>query len=301
MKIKEIHSSDLTASCPKFVELRLKGLTRPAATTALYRGLVAGEAMRLLHERHIHGGAEPALFSLLVSEACALVDATLAAECRTKTPSVEAHMSEIAAEVAECCEHYWRRLQPKMAKWELLGCEVPVLWKYAPRLPEFASHIDLLMRDDAGRLVVLDWKWRADAPTYHYLARNMQLACYYACCMEGRFLLNDGLTTEWRGFGEEPRIVWLQLPAVLPFGRKTKCEDDRGMEVEFSKGDDRPVRMAWREVEYMPHGQAIEQIRGELMQRAKMFKNGIFPKNPDPIGCTLCEAESFCQRFDTII
>jgi hypothetical protein len=301
MRLKEIHSSDLTASCPKFVELRLKGMTRPAATTALYRGLVAGESMRLLHERHIHGGTEPALYSMLVSEAAAIVDATLAAEGRLKTPAVEASMSDVVTDVASACEKYWMKLQPRMSKWTLLGCEVPVRWKYAPRYPEFASHIDCLLRDENGGLVVIDWKWKAESPTYQYLARNMQMACYYACCFEGRFLLNDGLSTEWVSLCEEPRMVWLQLPALLPFGRKTRCEDDKGMEVEFSRGDDRPIRMAWKEIEYGHLPSTVDDIRAALMQRARMFKNDIFPQNPDPVGCTICEAESFCKRFDTIV
>jgi hypothetical protein len=58
--------------------------------------------------------------------------------------------------------------------------------------------------------------------------------------------------------------------------------------------------MTWREIEYSRHT-AVEDIRAELMMRARMIQRDVFPKNPDPIGCSLCEAESFCTRFDTVL
>lgn len=300
MKLKEIHSSDLTASCMKYVQLRFAGKTRPAATTALFRGLVSGEAMRLLHERHLHGKQEPDLYSALVQESCDLVRKTLASEGRAITEAVEKNMSEILSDIGEVAENYRKRFAAKFERWTLLGCEVPVRWKFAPRMPEFASHIDCLLRDEHGQLVVLDWKYRDQSPTYHYLSRNMQFACYYASCLEGRFLLNDGLTTEWTHIGEESRCVWVHLPNLFPFGRATVCENDRGMETQYKKGDERPIRMTWREIEYSRHT-AVEDIRAELMMRARMIQRDVFPKNPDPIGCSLCEAESFCTRFDTVL
>lgn len=300
MRLKEIHSSDITASCPRYVQLRLKGQVRPAATTALFRGLMAGEAMRILHERHLHGKDEPPLYSAVVQEACDMVRATLVKEGRMLTDAVERNMSEILSDVGEVTENYRRRFAAKFEKWTLLGCEVPVRWKFASRMPEFASHIDCLMRDEHGALVVIDWKYRDQSPTYHYLSRNMQFACYYASCLEGRFLLNDGLSMEWTRFGEEARCVWLHLNNLFPFGRATTCENDRGMETQYKKGDERPIRMTWREIEYAPTT-SIEDIRSELMSRARMFQRDVFPMNPDPVGCSLCEAESFCKRFDTII
>lgn len=300
MKIKEIHSSDLTASCMRFVQLRLQGKVHPIATGALFRGLVAGEALRYLHERHLHGKSEePAMFTPIVSEAIDSVRKTLAEEGRKTSEAVDASMSETISDIGMFCENYYRKFRDRFSRWALLGCEVPVRWKFAPRMPEFASHIDLLLRDDHGRLVFVDWKLRETAPTWHYLSRNMQFGCYFGCCLEGRFLLNDGLTTEWKHIGEEARGVWLHVNHLAPFGRKTTCEDDNGNQREFAKGDDRPVRMSWREIEYS-HG-AIENIRAELMMRIRMMRKDQFPTNPDPIGCSLCEAESFCTRFDMLL
>lgn len=302
MKIKEIHSSDLTASCMRYVQLRLQNRTKPIAATALVRGMIAGEAVRLLHEKHgIHDerASEPALFAPIVNEAASIVRRTLVEEGRVLSDAAEAGMSEIVSEVGEVADAYWRRLRPKFVGTTLYGCEVPVRWKYAPRMPEFASHVDLLYRDREGRLTFVDWKFRQDAPTYHYLLRNMQFGCYHAACLEGKFLINDGLSEEWKGFGEVSQGVWLHLPHLLPFGRKTRCEDDRGYETEFNKGDDRPIRMAWRLVEYAPT--AVEDVRSELLMRVKMMKRDVFPTNPDPVGCSLCDAESFCKRFDSVV
>jgi hypothetical protein len=301
VKIKEIHSSDLTASCMKFVQLRLQGKVRPAAPTAMFRGLVAGEALRYLHERVLHNGSEePALYTPLVNEAIATVKKTLAEEGRAITEAVEANMSEIVSDIGMFMENYYRKFHARFAASQFLGCEVPVRWKFAPRMPEFASHIDLLIRDASGRIVFIDWKLRENAPTYAYLSRNLQFAAYYGCCLEGKLLLSDGLSSEWKSLGEESVGVWLHVNHLAPFGKKTKCEDDRGMEREFAKGDDRPTRMAWREVEYAHHT-AIEMIRGQLMERVRLLQRDIFPSNPDPVSCTLCEAESFCPRFDTVI
>jgi hypothetical protein len=301
VKIKEIHSSDLTAGCMRYVQLRLQGKVKPVATGALFRGLVAGEALRYLHERVLHdaSASDPALFTPFVTEAIDSVRKTLKDEGRQISEATEASMSDTASDIAMFCENYHRKLKARFARCQFLGCEVPVRWKFAPRMPEFASHIDLLLRDEAGRLVFLDWKLRETAPTWHYLSRNMQFGCYFGCCLEGKFLLNDGLSTEWKHIGEESRGVWLHVNHLAPFGRKTTCEDDRGIEREFVKGDDRPMRMAWREVEYSPG--AVENIRAELMMRVKMMKKDQFPTNPDPVGCSLCEAESFCTRFDMLL
>lgn len=256
--------------------------------------------MRILHEQYLHGQQQVALFAPVVVEASSIVKKTLESEGRVLTPAVEQSMGETIEDIVSICTDYVERLGPKFEKWTLLGCEIPVRWKYAQRFPEFASHIDAMFRDERGNLVIIDWKLRDTAPTYAYLSRNMQLACYYACALEGKFLLSDGLSSEWKSFGEESRCVWVHLNHLQKFGRKTKCEDDRGMEREFSKGECRPIRMTWREVEYA-NTTAVEDIRSELILKARMIKNDTFPTNPDPIGCSLCEAESFCTRFDTVI
>lgn len=301
-RAKEIHSSELTSDCMKRVELRLQGKSVPIAQTAMFKGLVAGETMRIIHEKagiHDTGAEAPALYTPIVAEAIDIVRKQLADEGRQMSDAVEKSMSEIISEIGEIADSYWTRLRPKFAGSTLLGCEVPVRWSYAPRLPQFASHIDLLYRNQHGNLVFCDWKLRDVSPTYHYLSRNMQFAAYHGALLEGSVMLTDGLSSEWKRLAEPSVGVWIHLGALMPFGRKTRCEDDRGMEREFAKGDPRPVRMSWKEIEYDRN--AIERIRSEIMCRAKMIRGKVFPMNPDPQGCMLCECESFCQRFDMVV
>ena len=300
MKIKELHSSELTAPCMRYVQLRLLKKNRPVATTALFKGLVAGEAARIIHERHLHGNGEaPALYTPIVAGAISSVRKTLDEEGRVLSDATERSIPEFTEEIAKIMENYVRLFGDRFNRCTLLGCEVPVRWKWKARCPEFASHIDLLMLDPWGNLVFVDWKLREQSPTHQYLARNMQFACYWATLKEGKVMLSDGLTSSWRSMGANARGVWFHLNHVMPFGRKTVVEDDKGMEREFQRGDDRPLRMAWREIEYPDV--SVDQVRQELAMRAKMFKSDLFPANPDPVSCAICESEQFCTRYDTLI
>lgn len=300
MKIKEIHSSDLTASCMKYVQLRLLKRNKPVATTALFRGLVAGEAARIIHERHLHGNGEiPTLYTPIVAEAVSLVRKTLDEEGRVLSDAAERDIPETITDIGNLMENYVRRFGDRFNKCRLLGCEVPVRWKWMQRQPEFASHIDLLLVDPWDNVVFVDWKLREQSPTHQYLSRNMQFACYWAALKEGKVMLSDGLTSAWKTMGVNARGVWFHLNHVMPFGRKTVVEDDKGMEREFQKGDDRPMRMAWREIEYPDV--SVSQIKADLVMRSKMFKADMFPANPDPVSCSICESEQFCSRYDTLI
>jgi|688.fasta_scaffold17070_5 hypothetical protein len=300
MRLKEIHSSDLTASCQRYVQLRFQKKTRPVATTALFRGLVAGEAARLVHERHLHGNGEPpALYTPLATEAVSIVRKTLDSEGRQLSETVERDIQEITTDMASLMENYVRRFGDRFNRCKLLGCEVPVRWKWEKRMPEFASHIDLLLTDPWGRIVFVDWKLRDTSPTHQYLARNMQFACYWAALMRGEVMLSDGLTTAWQSVKSNALGVWFHLGHVMPFGRKTTVEDDKGMTREFQKGEDRPLRMAWREIEYPDT--SVDAVVADLRTRARMIQRDVFPANPDPTGCAICEAEQFCARYDTVL
>ena len=74
------------------------------------------------------------------------------------------------------------------------------------------------------------------------------------------------------------------------------AKDNTGQEREFSRGDKRPIRTILRGVEY--DANQIKHMEAELELRSKMIEQDFFPLNPDPVGCMICEAESFCRRFD---
>ena len=57
--------------------------------------------------------------------------------------------------------------------------------------------------------------------------------------------------------------------------------------MNFAKGDLRPTRQVVRKVEYVP-AQA-DTLKEELRTRVRMVRAGVWPMNPDPVGCGLCQ------------
>tara|TARA_R100000458_G_scaffold39271_1_gene36772 strand:+ start:3200 stop:3979 length:780 start_codon:yes stop_codon:yes gene_type:complete len=221
---------------------------------------------------------------------------------REMTDSVVKNMGNILKEVEAVAGQYSTLLREKFERTDLIGCEVPCKMKIGDI--EFASHTDLMVRDSGNafgfgkdRLLIFDWKWRQDVPTKAYLARNLQFATYWLMANQGTFLVE-----EWAGYcpienAEDAKLVWIHLPYLKPFGRKTVVKDDDGTEREFLKGDTRPISSVLRHANYLPEHK--EEITQAIVNRVEMYKSGFFPANPEPAKCHLCEAESFCYRFDT--
>lgn len=304
MRLDEIHSSELTADCLRKVQHRLKGEVEGKATTALYRGLVAGRACELLHEM----GFDQDPSSITVA-AAADTQKQLAEENRMLSEAVEENRQDILAEVTNVVHLYRDRFGQAFERCTLIGTEVPARYTLSedglllhPQA-EFASHLDLVVRDNENvfgygkdRIIVFDWKWRQDQPSHQYLARNMQFALYYMMVKHGRLKCGpDGF--EWVDFGEPPVLVWFHLPSLKPYSRRVTAFNDQGEEQEFVKGDLRPTRSVLYRVNYDENQE--QAINDELLLRSKMIENDVFPLNPDPVSCRICEAEAFCTRFDT--
>ena len=303
MRLDEIHSSELTSHCLRQVYHRLNSEVQGVATTALYRGLVAGRACELLHQQGFH--SDP---SEIVVSAASDVQKTLAEENRMLSEAVENNRLDILAEVTNIVNLYVERFGPKFERCHLIGTEVPARLSIGegevdPQTMYFASHLDLVIRDKENvfgyghdRIIVFDWKWREDQPSHQYLARYMQFALYYLMVKNGSLKCGpEGF--EWISFEEAPVLVWFHLPSLKPYARRTTAFNDAGEEQEFVKGDFRPLRSILHRVEY----DANQDIRiiEELRMRATMIENDVFPLNPDPVSCRICEAEAFCTRFDT--
>ena len=296
MRVEEIHSSDLTADCLRKVYHRFKGEVEGKATTALYRGLVAGRACELLHEM----GFDQDPSSITVA-AAADTQKQLAEENRDLSEAVENGRQDILAEVTNIVHLYRDRFAQKFGRCTLIGTEVPVRWSLDGL--EFASHLDLMVRDTdnvfgygKGRLIVFDWKWRQDQPSHQYLARYMQFALYYMMVKHGSVKCGPDLLP-WMDFGEPPVLVWLHLPSLKPYTRRVTAFNDQGEEQEFVRGDHRPNRSVLYKVEYDENQEA--RICDELKMRAMMLEKDVFPLNPSPVSCRICDAEAFCTRFDT--
>lgn len=296
MRLDEIHSSELTSHCLRQVYHRLNSEVQGVATTALYRGLVAGRACELLHQQGFH--SDP---SEIVVCAASDVQKTLAEENRMLSEAVESNRLDILAEVTNIINLYVERFAQRFERCHLIGTEVPA--RYSLDGIEFASHLDLVVRDKENvfgygkdRIIVFDWKWREDQPSHMYLARYMQFALYYLMVKKGTLKCGpEGF--EWIGFDEAPVLVWFHLPSLKPYARRTTAFNDAGEEQEFVRGDHRPLRSILHRVEY--DANQDHRIEEELRMRAMMIENDVFPLNPDPVSCRICDAEAFCTRFDT--
>jgi len=300
LPVSELHTTDLTDSCPQRVLLRWEGKLLPHAPTALVRGMVAGSACRYMHESMKWDNPDAIEYAMDYAWDQTLKD--LEEDQRILTEAVERSQDTITQEVQKVLEQYVERLGPKFEKTELLGCETPCVMELGG--VKFASHTDLIVRDSGnafgygkGRVIVFDWKWRQESPSKAYLARNLQFATYWLMARQGRFLFDD-----WTGYipipdAQNAQLVWLHLPAFKPYAKKTVTFDDKSEQQEYKKGDVRPLRAILRTTHYTDNDtQHIEQA---LLKRVMMYKDGYFPAIPEPTKCALCEAESFCPRFDT--
>lgn len=287
----DIHTTQLTDSCDKRVELTLAGRRFGETTTALYRGQLWHEAAALAHTA---GRWDRSGVTNAVLDAHIVVERKAKAENRPFSAAVEKGRNAVMAEVERLLLAYAERVAPRVSK--LIGVELPVrLTLDVDGEPaEFASHLDLLFRDERGRLHLDDWKTGADSPSWQYLNRNIQLGLYWLALRHGTVLV-DG---DWLSFGEWPVVSWIHVNDLAVYGRKTTIVNhETGEEETFEKGQARPLDRIVRTVPFDPAGEAalVEQLR----LRVRMRRLGLYPMNPDPTGCMLCECHHWCPSWTT--
>lgn len=292
----DIHTSDLTSACTHQVYLRHMNRYHPHAPTALFRGVMSGLVLEKIHASDYSEGKVGDLVELCYEETAK----NLEEEGRERTESVIENKPVICEEVAAMAERYIARLMPLFEQCELIGTEVPCRLTLGD--VNFASHMDLLVRDTSdvfgygrGRILCIDWKFRKEAPTRAYLARNQQFTLYWLMIMHGS-VMSFPAVDGWVEYNENCQMVWCHLPYLKPFGRKTVQKDDRDQEIEYKKGDERPVRSIMRDVNFRPDG--VDIMSSDLTERVEMMRAGFFPKSPDPIRCQICESQDFCDRAD---
>lgn len=280
----EIHTTDLIAPCMKSVELRLAGKILGECPGAMWRGLLFHEVLRLCHV------AKDFSFQSInraVVDAPDLIAEVLRKENRKVTVATVESTAITQAEVAKLCGHYGERVYPRVKR--LIGCELPV--RVTIEGFEFASHLDLVWRDERGSLHIDDWKSGQDSPTYPFLNRNLQLGLYSYAVARGQVLV-DG---EWIEFEQVPMVSWIHLNNLAPYARKTKGKDDSGTEREFSAGEHRPLSR----IIYSPDLSNLDAIEAALLERARMMEAGFFPASPSEQGCLLCPSRGWCPSFST--
>ena len=280
----EIHTTDLTAACLKSVELRWEGKRIGETTTALALGSLWHEAVRLFYVDEMTPAEAVDAASVRVAQ-----DA--AKEGRPLSSSAAFSLKDLGDQVREWLDQYTSRFG-----WILnskrVGCELPVRMSadVDGEPVEFASHLDLLIRS-GDSLMVIDWKTGEDAPTRDYLSRNMQLGMYAWAVRDGEVFVGG----EWVSLGELPTVAWFHVRNLSPFKKATTAKDEMGNSVEYKKGDVRPDNKILITADIDDDG--IEYVKREFATRVRMFRAGMFPTNPDPIGCLLCECRRDCPTF----
>ena len=298
----ELHTSDFDP-CPARAMLRREGKFDGVAGIALVRGLVAHQALELIHHQ------PDELLSPTLTTATSRVIEELEEQGRTPSDAVMNGLGEMEAEIMTVLDAYKRRIIPITNKWTLLGTEVPVYWELSEDV-HLSSHIDALFVDESGKPIIWDWKWRKDPMAISDLSRNLQLACYFSCLTNGMVELDQhswDMAGSKHGWGEEvdgwgyppsgsptPDVAWIDLPSLKPYTRKTTAKDDEGKETTFVKGDDRPLSRTIRTVKH--HPDQVETIKAYALQRANLIRNNVPMYIPQ--GCSHCECESWCPRFD---
>lgn len=285
---KDIHTSDLTASCAHSVELRHAGKIEGQGTSALLRGNLFHAVLQALHRR---GDFSVGAIVGAVNDAGAQVQDSMARENRPITPAALAALPTTKAEVAKLSGFYGERLAPMVKSGKLIGCELPIRCEIDGF--SFASHLDLLWRDSLGELRLWDYKSGEDTPTFAYLSRNPQLGMYSYALRFGEVLLPGGWG--WTAFEEVAQVSWIHLNNLAPYSRKTKGAGDDGQEREFAAGEHRPLSR----IIHTPNLSNFDAIREMFLTRARMMEAGFFPTNPDPVGCQVCESRKWCGSFSS--
>lgn len=281
----EVHTSDLQSSCMKRVQLRHEGKGISVCETAKYRGLLAGMAIEELHK---HGDwSEDAIVGYVLA-AEKRIDEELEQRGEPLSDAVIRERDSIRGNVTEMLGHYAERMPEFYGDMTILGLEVPIRWTM-PNGAEFASHLDLLAKRPDGEIVVPDFKWTEHTPTYAYLDRNIQFQSYWLAVKHGSVQI-DGF---WVELDSYPRLVWVHLPNLLPYKQKrTEVDEQTGEVIEYRKGDGRPMKriVYWDRFDVRNESVVLD----ELNTRVRMIEQGLFPTNPDPVGCQICECRSAC-------
>lgn len=303
----ELHTSDFDP-CPARALLKREGKFEGVAGKALFRGLLAHSALESVHAQHVLG-AEWSLHDCMEKTI-----ADLRAEGRELSDSVMANTLTILKEVQNMVESYQRRVIPfcDRSGYTFLGTEVPVYWQLSPEV-FLSSHIDILFIDKNNRPIIWDWKWRASPSAVSDLSRSLQLACYWGTLASGEGIVRLEKSTalmldkraDWAIQGEGwtyppdgsqvPQVSWVDLPSLKPYSRATLGKDDSGNAVEFKRGDDRPLDRIIKTIDHKV--EQVENIRSAALLRAQMIMDGNCPFIPQ--GCSHCESEPWCPRFDT--
>ena len=300
----DVGTTMLQESCMKRIELRVLGKSIGEMPGALYKGNVGHAALEQLHREPAETWCE-ATVERCVAQGVRETEQRAEDENRPMTEAVVKDQQDTSKELTALINHYVERRRDYIAKSEVLGVEVPIRWKeeldgVAGGPVSFASHVDLLYRDPDGQLVIADFKFKAESPTMAYLSRSLQLGAYFIACAYGRVMLDQGgITERWVSLGEYAEAELIDMLQFKPYNRATMVVDkETGEEIRYSKGDVRPLRNIIKRFSFLPEKE--NTIKSRIAERVLLMRAGIWPANPDPLGCHFCDVRMACDNFNSM-
>jgi hypothetical protein len=287
VSLVQLQTTELSSPCLHAAYLKGQGFVSKDMAQALYVGQLWHQAARIVHEQARWDADEA---GSIVIEAMPLVRQAAIAEGREPTEVLIRDEDEYAAQVAEWLGQYQLRFAERFKRYELIGCEVPVRWSTLvdDEIAHFASHIDLLFRDDSGQPVVWDWKTVDKPVTRAYLSRNIQLGMYAIACEFGKVMIGG----HWEQMRQQAAIYWVHIRNLNVFKKATTAVTDSGEAVQYKKGDTRPENSILRECLYVTPKCFVD----EFATRVRMKRLNLHPRSPDPTGCHLCESAHACRH-----
>jgi hypothetical protein len=274
----EVHTTELTASCLKSVQLRHEGKVLGETGEALFKGVVGHEVLQRMHlQQDI--GTDTTLASWAIAQQ--------KKENMPCSDSVRTNAIDYVKEVLHVTNQYRLRLYENTIT---IGCELPVRATIEIDGEEvnFASHIDWLGKVD-GVLTVRDWKFREERATRPYMQRNMQMAAYWWVLRNGQVNIGG----QWFTMQQDVQVELIDMWNLKPYGKKTNGIDDNGEPREFQKGDTRPLHSIVSRGNFKDEGAFVS----EFATRVRMMRAGLWPTNPDPQGCMTCQSRTSCPAF----
>ena len=143
--------------------------------------------------------------------------------------------------------------------------------------------IDLVYRDEQGRIVLRDIKTDSTEPSADFLARDIQFSIYFLGAI--------------RGLGIQPDLLeWYHLRNLVPY-KKTSTRNG----VQYKPGEIRgdPSFIVSRTMEDIP------TIEKEIRYIIQGIRFNIFPMRPLKIGhmcpCNHCEVTDYCHPHGQIV
>lgn len=174
----------------------------------------------------------------------------------------------------------------------VIACEVPFrMLLENPKTKtryRFSGTVDQL-RSIAAGIGILDLKTEAAEPNQPYLMRNPQFSGYTLALTKAVFII-DGEPVFFRQFPQE--LVWYHLSHLVPYKRRSE-KQGKVYQAGDLRGDPRI------EVYRTPGDCAM--FEAEAMRWIQVIRFGLFARNVDKIGCSMCKVSTACTTGEAHI